>query len=173
MNTGSLFVMYLFYGLSFINLGFASLFLRSGKYTSDTLLKNLFYLGMFGILHGLSEWIILFRLTISPISVDLLLSHIILSLNGVSFLFLANFGLLLNRVKRIPTLIVWLVILITGIISGYIFKNVETFVNFWQRGSNSYLYSIKTFTLLFCNLTSPPQIHWSLNLQDIRLWWVS
>ena len=116
MNAGSLFVMYLFYGLSFINLGFVSLFLKSGKYTSDALLKNLFYLGLFGLLHGFSEWVILFRLTISPMSIDLLLTRTILFLNGMSFLFLAHFGLLLNRVRRIPIILGWTGILIIGIL---------------------------------------------------------
>jgi len=127
MTAGSLFVMYLFYGLSFILLGFVSLFLRSGKYSSDALLKNLFYLGLFGIFHGLSEWTILFRLTISPFAGDLILNHIILFLNTISFLSLAYFGLLLNRMKRKPIIMGWAGILMIGIVIGLIYNDIEAF----------------------------------------------
>jgi len=127
MNAGSLFFMYLFYGLSFILLGFVSLFLRSGKYTSDILLKNLFYLGLFGFFHGLSEWTILFKLTTSPFAGDLLLNHIILFLNTISFLCLAYFGLLVNRMRRLPIITGWTGILIIGVVIGLIYNDIEAF----------------------------------------------
>ena len=123
MSTNSLYIMFLFYGLSFFILGFVSLFLRSGKYTSDTLLRNLLYLGIFGILHGLAEWAVLYQHIAQISGGRFLPSHFIIILNGISFLYLAIFSLRLNEIKLFPILIGWAIILTTGLIIDSPFPN--------------------------------------------------
>jgi len=81
---------YFIYGLSFFSFGLAIL-LYPKRLEENSLLKNIWLLGLFGIVHGATEWIEIFKI-VEPSNLDVfnLLNFILIP---ISFLFLFYFGL--------------------------------------------------------------------------------
>lgn len=99
------FYLYLIYGFAMINMGIFSIKQNNTKLTNIALVKSLKYLGWFGIIHGLSEWITM--IIVVDIYPDLVahLFNLNQILKSLSFAFLMYFGFdllpLSNKKKRI------------------------------------------------------------------------
>lgn len=116
------FYLYLIYGFAMINMGIFSLQQKNIKLTNLTLVKSLKYLGCFGIIHGMTEWITMIILVDIYPNLYIHLFNFNQILKALSFAFLMYFGLDLlpcsNRKKeiilRIP--IILFIIYFTGFI---------------------------------------------------------
>lgn len=112
-------LLFFVYGLAFFSMGISAVQQHVSKGTSFILLKSIKYLGYFGIIHGITEWVIMLRITKFYPEQDLLLLFIATLLNAISFTFLLAFGLKLwlnddegyDKYKKIPWIIlgVWLI----------------------------------------------------------------
>ena len=94
MYAGNAYVFLFFvYGLAFFSMGIAALLQRgTTRYSSFPLQQAIIYLGLFGIIHGMTEWIIMVRISgLTPH-----FQHQLFALgtftNGLSFVFLWVFG---------------------------------------------------------------------------------
>jgi len=91
---------FFFYGLGFIILG-AVTFLRKRKIVDVDLTKSFYFLGLFGLTHGITEWIDLSRLSFAMAGTG---PYTFLDMGKVifltiSFLFLMQFGLNMLTIK--------------------------------------------------------------------------
>ena len=99
------FFLYLIYGYAMITMGIFAIKQKDVKVINLSLVKSLKYLGYFGIIHGISEWIIMInKLDLFP-DLFIYLSNLSLISKAVSFAFLLYFGLdllpLRDKYKRI------------------------------------------------------------------------
>ncbi|WP_026477759.1 sensor histidine kinase [Alkaliphilus transvaalensis] len=92
-------ILFFFYGLAFFSMGISALQQMVPKGTNFYLLKAIKYLGYFGLVHGITEWIIMIRLTNIYPDHELLLIVIATFLNALSFTFLWAFGIKLRAYK--------------------------------------------------------------------------
>ena len=112
-------LLFFVYGLAFFSMGISALQQHVSKETSFILLKSIKYLGYFGVIHGITEWIIMLRMTGFYPESDMFLMSLAIVLNAISFTFLLVFGvkLLFDTQKRyrvykyLPLIIlgIWLV----------------------------------------------------------------
>jgi two-component system, NarL family, sensor histidine kinase YdfH len=107
MHQGIIILIYLFYGLSFFILGLVSILLYKGKTTTDRFLRNLLYLGFFGLLHGFAEWGILLRESGLFDQHSLIINSLIFTFNALSFFILAFYGFLMTKDRNIHILTLW------------------------------------------------------------------
>lgn len=97
--TKEYFPLYLIYGFAFINMGIFSIQEKDVELIDLPLVKSLKYLGYFGIIHGISEWITM--ITTLGLYPDLYIYLFILkqTLKAVSFTFLMYFGISLMPLR--------------------------------------------------------------------------
>ncbi len=95
MNSDALMLLYLLYGLTFILFGGYALVSHKKSYSVFPVVNALFYLGIFGILHGLSEWFTMFRHANAFNTYRVELFYFSRILKALSFLALIQFGLVL------------------------------------------------------------------------------
>lgn len=93
------FLIYLTYGFAFINMGVFSIKNKGRELTNVPLVQSLKYLGYFGIIHGISEWMTMISITELFSEYELINYNINQILNVVSFAFLMYFGLSLLSIK--------------------------------------------------------------------------
>ncbi len=91
------FILYLLYGLAFFTLGVAILS-RDTRLSELGIARILWLLAIFGISHGVHEWLELLE-QLNPEVVTPTFSSFRLLLVGVSFLFLLYFGIFLNAIS--------------------------------------------------------------------------
>ncbi len=111
------FFLYLIYGFAFINMGIFSVQEKDIEVTNLPLVKHLKYLGYFGIIHGISEWITMLTIIGLYPHLDIHLFITKQILKALSFGFLMYFGISLlplakeykNKVLKIPIalLVAW------------------------------------------------------------------
>jgi len=120
------------YGLAFFTFGGAVLLYPKGL-QDKRLVQHIWLLGLFGILHGASEWIDMFKL-IEPAN-TLLFNTINLLLLPLSYLFLLYFGLisLINNFKRF--LCYHLILIITLLITMLIALTVQSSDTLYLAGN--------------------------------------
>ncbi len=93
--------LFFLYGLSFFTMGISALLQKGVKYSNFPLLQSIKYLGLFGLIHGFTEWVIMLRLTRVFIEQDPMIYLVQIMMNTISFVFLMVFGLeLYNRKNR-------------------------------------------------------------------------
>lgn len=133
-------VLFFIYGLSFFSLGISALQQKNPRESSFILLKSIRYLGFFGVIHGLAEWLIMLRLTdaLPEHRIHLIVAASIA--NALSFAFLWYFGMIIlepyltkmRSIRVLPFVIffVWAIVFITtysnnssNIIQWLIFEN--------------------------------------------------
>ncbi len=95
----SFILLFFVYGLSFFTMGISALLQKGVKYSNFSLLQAIKYLGLFGLIHGFTEWVIMLRLTEVFIHRDPVIYLIQILMNTVSFVFLMIFGLELYQRK--------------------------------------------------------------------------
>ena len=121
-------LLFFVYGLAFFSMGISALQQHVSKGTSFSLLKSVKYLGYFGIIHGLTEWIIMVRITRFYPENDLLLHALATLFNAISFTFLWTFGLKLwsedKKHYRWFKYIPWLIFIFWSIGFALIFVGV-------------------------------------------------
>ncbi len=94
------FLLYLIYGFSMIIMGIFAIMQKNSRITSYPLVRSMKYLGLFGIIHGLSEWItMVIKLELCHPYLNTEVYYTNLMLKAVSFLFLLYFGLDLLPVR--------------------------------------------------------------------------
>ncbi len=113
------FFLYLTYGLVYLIMGFKSLLYKNEEVNNLPLVKVLPYLGLFGILHGLSEWITMIVITNLYQELYEALFFIKQFLKALSFAFLMAFGTALlpshwkykRNIRVIPWILfgIWLI----------------------------------------------------------------
>lgn len=94
------FLVYLIYGFAMINMGVFCLKEKGDNRTSLSLLKSLKYLGWFGIIHGISEWITVVIIANLYPDYNQYLYNAAQILKALSFAFLMYFGFDLLHMKR-------------------------------------------------------------------------
>ncbi|WNF36699.1 ATP-binding protein [Bacillaceae bacterium IKA-2] len=117
------FFIYLLYGLVFIAMGIYASGKKEQVVAQNALVKSLKYLGAFGIIHGLSEWVTMVVITNMYQDEYVYLFYIKQLLKAVSFSFLLYFGIsLLDKsgkywliVRMLPVFI--LAIWVTGLLA--------------------------------------------------------
>jgi len=103
--TATEFFLYLIYGYAMLTMGNFAIRQKDLKLTNIYLIKSLRYLGCFGVIHGISEWLsMIIKLEFYP-DLYLYLYNINLVIKAISFAFLLYFGLdllsLRDKFKRI------------------------------------------------------------------------
>jgi len=113
---------YFFYGLSFLVMGIIILSMAK-KEDFFYWLKDIWLLGLFGITHGLNEWIELLILSEGPYSSVFLrlLNHLLLP---GSFVFLAAFGC--QALSRIDRRMRWLHLIWVSGLLGWVLGYIKT-----------------------------------------------
>ena len=119
-------LVFFFYGLGFLILA-AVTFLKKAKIVDVDLTRSFYFLGAFGLTHGITEWIDLGRLwmKISSGTQILLLDGLKIFFLTVSFIFLMQFGINILTLRRekyvqlrwIPLLAI-IIFFITTIVTG-------------------------------------------------------
>jgi len=92
--------LFFLYGLSFFTMGISALLQKGVKYSNFPLLQAIKYLGLFGVIHGFTEWVIMLRLTRVFIDQDPVIYLVQILMNTISFVFLMIFGLELYHRKN-------------------------------------------------------------------------
>lgn len=87
--------LFFIYGLSFIIMGISAVQQSNKKISNFPLMRALYFLGGFGILHGLAEWVIMVMLTNQYQGHSLILYKLLMFLNASSFSFMMAFGIAL------------------------------------------------------------------------------
>lgn len=114
------FLIYLIYGFFMLNMGIFCLKESGRNFTKLSLLRSLKYLGWFGVIHGLSEWVTMVALADLYPAHYADLFHAAQILKAVSFAVLMHFGFDLmrtkNRFKKAASMIpsVMLVVYLSG-----------------------------------------------------------
>ena len=117
----------LIYGFAMITMGIFALNQKDSKIVNVSIIKSLKYLGLFGITHGLSEWISMILQLKLFVAYELYISNFNLILKAASFAFLLHFGLdilmLRDRYRKfilkIPT-VAFILFLV-----GYFYFNIK------------------------------------------------
>ncbi|ABR49370.1 integral membrane sensor signal transduction histidine kinase [Alkaliphilus metalliredigens QYMF] len=117
MYTGNQYILLFFvYGLAFFSMGIAAFLQNTSEESSFPLLKCIHYLGFFGIIHGITEWIIMLRITNMVPQYQLNLLLLGTFTNALSFAFLWMFGAkLLQKEGKVKLLIEGLPWLLFGL----------------------------------------------------------
>ncbi|MDD4802003.1 MAG: histidine kinase [Syntrophomonas sp.] len=108
------FLLYLIYGFSMITMGIFAIMQKDSRVMNISLIRSMKYLGYFGIIHGISEWIsMIIKLGIySHINIEIY--YINLTLKALSFIFLFYFGLdllpFMDRFKRLRPAIPFIIL---------------------------------------------------------------
>ena len=100
------FLLYLIYGFAMVTMGIFALLQRDSKIMNLPLIKSLKFLGLFGITHGISEWVsMIIRLELCHPHYYTGVYNFNLFLKAISFAFLMYFGLdslpIRDRYKKI------------------------------------------------------------------------
>ncbi|MDF1618702.1 sensor histidine kinase [Petrocella sp. FN5] len=91
--TSTMIFIYFIYGLVFFTLGISALMHINRKHKAFPLVNSIQYLGLFGLLHGIVEWLIMFSFTTLFSNHFVFFRELIWILNGLSFIFLLFFAL--------------------------------------------------------------------------------
>lgn len=173
-STAGFFTLYFFYGLAFYTLGISAMLQNTGveKQTSSIYSKNS-YLGLFGLLHGTTEWLIMIR-PMSFFSDQAFTIYLFqLILNSASFASLLYYGLNyeylnLNRTvkRRLPIVlvIIWLIALAINFDGD---NHIEVF-EFFSALSRYFIGIPATFLTAyrFIHLSEKVRVEYNLNLAD-------
>ena len=106
-------LIFFIYGLAFFSMGISALQQNVPKSSNFLLLKSIKHLGVFGLIHGMTEWVIMIRL--ANILPDYKVELVILAtfINALSFTFLWSFGVKLldykGKIKLFYKSIPWIV----------------------------------------------------------------
>ncbi len=95
MSSDTLVLLYLLYGFTFILFGVFAIMGYRRSYSVFPIVNALFYLGIFGITHGVSEWVTMFRHAGAFETYRVELFYFGRILKAVSFLALIQFGMVL------------------------------------------------------------------------------
>lgn len=95
MSTDLLVLLYLLYGFTFILMGVYAIKEYRKAYSVFPVVNALFYLGLFGIMHGISEWLTMFRHAGAFLEYSVALFYVGRILKAISFLALIQFGMVL------------------------------------------------------------------------------
>jgi signal transduction histidine kinase len=94
-------LIYFIYGLAFYTLGISALLQASNRYIANPLVEAIPFIGVFGVLHGTLEWLIMLSYTSLFISIFSSIKFIIGLLGTISFAFLWLFALKLIYGKKL------------------------------------------------------------------------
>ncbi|AKL94320.1 integral membrane sensor signal transduction histidine kinase [Clostridium aceticum] len=138
-------ILFFIYGLAFFSMGISALQQKGVKISNFQLLKSIKYLGIFGVIHGITEWVIMLRITSVYVEWDFALFLVQIFLNAFSFMFLLIFGLRLlqgthdrKRSSYIPVclFLLWA----TAVIYSVVFHdNYEFWFSFYSALSRYFL----------------------------------
>ncbi|WP_409227188.1 sensor histidine kinase [Gudongella sp. SC589] len=116
-------LLFFVYGAAFFIMGLSALFQRNYKESSFRLLGAINYLGIFGVLHGITEWLVMFRISNLYPEYNLYLGMIGLFTNVLSFIFLWMFGLKLlgigDRRKFLTGSLPWIIFVVWILMTIY------------------------------------------------------
>ncbi len=134
-------VLYLLYGFIFIVMGLQALKEYRKASSAFPVIDALFYLGLFGIAHGLSEWFTLLRFAQVFENQRIWLFYTGSILKAFSFISLFQFGfiIILEPLWRKKTLI---------ILSGYFVVFIMVFTYYTITRTFDYLYNNPTFLII-------------------------
>ena len=102
--------LFFLYGLAFFTLGTSALQHRLRQNSEFPLMRSIFLLGHFGILHGISKWITMLRLTGAYADLNQMFYLVEVFVSALSFAFLLSFGLAMivpEKVKHL-NLYIWI-----------------------------------------------------------------
>ncbi|MFZ5969099.1 MAG: sensor histidine kinase [Bacillota bacterium] len=106
-------LLFFVYGLAFYSMGISALIQNTKGDSNFPLLKSIKYLGYFGIIHGMAEWILMIMIAQIYPEFDVMFIELAIIANAISFTFLCVFGIKLleynERINRIIKLIPWYV----------------------------------------------------------------
>lgn len=95
------FLLYLIYGFSMVMMGIFAIMQKDSKIMNFSLIKSIKYLGYFGIIHGMSEWItMIIKLELCHPHLYIEVYYVNLMLKALSFTFLLYFGLDLLAIRE-------------------------------------------------------------------------
>lgn len=105
-------ILYLVYGLAFFALGISAFLQNRGRNSNFSILNTIGYLGYFGVLHGMTEWILMIYIANFYPGQRMVIYLSGMVLNALSFFFLFLFGLksleeerVTKSMERIPYLL--------------------------------------------------------------------
>lgn len=104
INSHSYIWLFFFYGLAFFTLGTSSLQQKLRHSSEFPLMRCIHLLGFFGVLHGISEWLIMLRVMGVYQEVDAVLYLLETFINGASYAFLLSFAIALLVRERLKYL---------------------------------------------------------------------
>ncbi|SMP41493.1 Histidine kinase-, DNA gyrase B-, and HSP90-like ATPase [Anoxynatronum buryatiense] len=104
INSHSYIWLFFFYGLAFFTLGTSSLQQKLRHSSEFPLMRCIHLLGFFGVLHGISEWIIMLRVMGVYQEIDSGLYLVETFVNGASYAFLLSFAIALLVRERLKYL---------------------------------------------------------------------
>ncbi len=169
-------LLFFFYGLAFFSMGISALQQRVPKGTNFFLLKSIRLLGYFGIIHGITEWVIMLRIiNVFPVY-QLLLIVIATFLNSLSFAFLWGFGVKLlgykGKHKKIFNRLPWLVFTVwfVGFIISYsVFKTDRLHWLFVEDTTSRYFIGLPGAMITALALYKNAKYLSNINLKDIAI----
>lgn len=118
------FMLYLIYGFAMVTMGIYALMQKQSKFMNLSLVKSLKYLGLFGITHGMSEWIsMIIRLELChPLyHHDFIYGNQILKAVSFTFLFYFGFDFLPIRDRYKKILLGLPVLFLIAYVGGFFF----------------------------------------------------
>lgn len=171
-NFAGFFILYFFYGLAFYTLGVSALLQNTqSEGRSESIFSNNIYLGLFGLLHGTTEWLIMIRPMNLFNGFTFQIYSLQLVLNAASFACLLYYGinfdsLKLNRTlkKTIPPMlfIIWL----AGVIISFDINNFSEIFELYSALSRYFIGIPATFLTAyrFIYLSEEVKIDYNLSL---------
>lgn len=91
--TSTMIFIYFIYGLAFFTFGISALMHINRKHKAFPLVNSIQYLGLFGVLHGIVEWLIMLSFTSLFSNSFIIFRELVWILNTLSFVFLWFFAL--------------------------------------------------------------------------------
>ncbi|SCY93620.1 sensor histidine kinase [Alkaliphilus peptidifermentans] len=140
-------VIFFIYGLAFFSMGLLALQQKKTKHSVLPLLNVIRYLGLFGLIHGITEWVIMLRIAQLYQEYDIYLFGLQILLNSISFVYLFIFGLALleydGKIKKlikylpIGIFIIWLIAVLISMMVGQ--NNYYFWFSFFSAQSRYFL----------------------------------
>ncbi|AOY76239.1 sensor histidine kinase [Clostridium formicaceticum] len=167
-------ILFFIYGLAFFSMGISALQQKEMKISNFQLLKSIRYLGIFGVTHGITEWVIMLRIIGIYAEFDFRLFLIQISLNTLSFAFLLIFGMRLlkgtnqlTKTSYIP-MVLFLIWTAAVVYSMYLHDDYKFWFPFYSALGRYFLGFPATLITAFALLKESKTMN-SLKLKKIAL----
>ena len=171
IHNNSNLIIYFLYGLALFTMGVSALQQNIREHTGILLLRYIRYLGIFGVIHGVTEFLaVLVNSQIYPELNPRLISFAIL-LNAISYLFLLAFGIAVSNLQhKIRKKVKIALVVILGLSLGiylYMIAFNHSFINQWGQYISLF---VRYFIALPANIITAVALYKnSIFLHRIRL----